>query len=218
MSSGPTFPSNSQHVAAAGMNGSGKTWAMLDMLSYRDLHDMAWIVVDNKRDSALKQLPAEQISPRSLIPRHGLHILRPRLDQKDKDDIEGFLQRIFRHGKIGVYVDEGHLFGFSPMVRTILVAGRDRQVPLMWTSQKANWIDPFVWSQSKFYRVFTLQTAKDIKAVQDNWPGKFRMPDPFHSWYYDGTNNTTHYLAPSDPLDKSVERLDAQLRHVYRMI
>jgi hypothetical protein len=218
MSSGPTFPSDSQHVAAAGMNGSGKTWGMLDMLSYRDLSKMAWIVIDNKRDSALKKLPAEPITAKSLVPKKGLYILRPRLDGADKGDIESFLQRIFRHGKIGIYVDEGHLFGFSPMVRNILVAGRDRKVPLMWTSQKANWIDPFVWSQSKFYRVFTLQTAKDVKAVQDNWPVKFQMPEPFHSWYYDGTQNKVHYLSPSDALDKSIERLDNQLLRVYRMI
>ena len=219
MADQPTFPTNSQHVAAAGMNGSGKTWGMLDMLSYRDMHGMAWIVIDNKADSALRQLPAEKMASNTLLlPRRGLHIVRPKLNGADRDDLESLFERIFRHGKIGIYVDEGHLLGFSPMIRNILVAGRDRKVPLMWTSQKANWIDPFVWSQSKFYRVFTLQTAKDIKAVQENWPIKFKMPEPFHSWYYDGTKNKVFYLAPADKLSITIERLDAMLRHEYVMI
>ncbi len=219
MAEEPAFPTNSQHIAAAGMNGSGKTWGMLDMLSYRDLRKMAWIIIDSKRDSALKLLPAEKLASNAmLLPRRGLHIIRPKLGGEDREDIEGLLERAFRHGRIGIYVDEGHLFGFSKMIRNILVAGRDRKVPLMWTSQKANWIDPFVWSQSKFYRVFTVQTAKDVKAIQENWPVKFQMPEPFHSWYYDGTRNKVFYLAPADKLSVTIERLDAQLRHEYRMI
>lgn len=215
----PAFPNESQHVALAGMNGSGKTWGAIDMLSWRDIKERAWFIIDHKRDSTLKKLPAQPYNPRSLVlPSRGLHIIRPKLGGEDREDLEEFLRRVFKHGKIGVYIDEGHLMGFSNMVRNILVAGRDRRVPLMWTSQKANWIDPFVWSQSKFYRVFTLQTAKDVKAVQENWPVKFQMPAPFHSWYYDGTKNKVYYLLPADTIEKSVERLDAQLRHVYSMI
>lgn len=219
--SGPTFPTNTQHVAAAGMNGSGKTWGMLDMISWHFATDpkFPWIIVDHKKDSSLKKLPAEKLGTSSLfLPSKGLHIVRPKLGGSDRDDLEDLLARIFKHGKIGVYIDEGHLMGFSQMIRNILVAGRDRKVPLMWTSQKANWIDPFIWSQSKFYRVFSLQTAKDVKAVQDNWPTRFQMPAPFHSWYYDGTKNTTHYLAPSGKLSDTITRLDEALQHQYSMI
>jgi hypothetical protein len=219
MAEGPNFPNDSQHVALAGMNGSGKTWGAMDMLSFMDLREHAAFIIDHKGEPDFKKLPAEKFNPASLLlPRRGLHIIKPKLNGSNRQELEEFLERVFKHGRMRVYVDEGHLMGFSNMVRNILVAGRARKATIMWTSKKANWIDPFVWSQSKFYRVFTLQTAKDVKAVQENWPVKFQMPEQFHSWYYDGTTNKAHYLLPADKLGASIERLDAQLRHDYSMI
>lgn len=189
------------------------------MLAHRDMEKMAWILIDHKGDDNIKLLPAEKLSTRPLfLPKNGLHVVRPKMGREHRQDLEELLERIFKHGKIGVYVDEGHLLGPSDAVRTILVAGRSKKVPLMWTSQKANWIDSFVWSQSTFYRVFKLQTARDVKAVQDNWPTRFEMPRDYRSRYFDGTTGNTFHLAPSDPIDRTVEKLDAKLLHVFRSI
>lgn len=215
----PNLPNNSQHIAIAGFTGSGKTWGALDMLSRRDFDKMAWIVIDHKRDSALKKVPAEKLNLRPLfLPNRGLHIVRPGIGRDDRQDLEDLLDRVFRHGKIGIYVDEGHLLGASEAVRTIMVAGRDRMVPMMWTSQKANWIDTFIWSQSTFYRVFHLQTARDVKVVQDNWPVKFVNPSNFHSRYFDGVSGNVYYLAPSEPLEKTIDRLETKLLKEYHQI
>jgi hypothetical protein len=201
------------------MTGSGKTWGCIDMLSRVDLDSRACIIIDHKRDSSLKKLPAEKIGLRPLfLPKKGLHIVQPSMSRDDRQDVEELLVRVFQSGNKLIYVDEGHLLGPSPAIRDILVAGRDRKVNVMWISQKANWIDTFIWSQSTFYRVFRLQTQRDIKAVQENWPVTFTMPETLYSWYYDGVAHKTHYLAPSDILDNSIKRLDAQLKHTYSAI
>lgn len=215
----PHTPTNSQHIAIAGMTGSGKTQGAISMLSHRDFDAMTVYIIDHKGDSKLKLLPAEPLGLRPMfLPKHGLHILRPTMSGGDRGDLEDLLVRIFRAKRSLIYVDEGHLLGPSEAVRNILVAGRDRKVCMMWISQKANWIDTFIWSQSTFYRVFKLQTARDMKAVQDNWPERFINPTDFHSRYFDGVSHKTFYLAPSEPLETSIDRLENKLLHGFRRI
>ena len=215
----PNFPSASEHIAIAGMTGSGKTWGALDMLAHRDMEGQAWIVIDHKGEPDLKKLPAEKLKVNPLIlPKRGLFIVRPKPNGSDRADLEEMLNRCFKHGNIGIYVDEGHLMGFSEAVRTILVAGRAKRVCIMWVSQRANWIDTFIWSQSTFYRVFKLQSAKDVKTVQENWPVKWQAPAEYHSWYYDGKQGKVFYLKPAAPLKDSVERLDSVLVKSYALI
>jgi DNA helicase HerA-like ATPase len=215
----PNSPSDTEHIAIAGMTGSGKTVAALNMLSFRDFDKMAWIVIDHKGDDNIARLPAEKLKLNPIfLPNKGLHVVRPSIRRDDRAALEDLLERVFKHGKIGVYIDEGHLLGPSETVRTMFVAGRSKKVPMIWTSQRANWIDTFIWAQSTFYRVFKLQTAKDIKAVQENWPERWQAPALFHSWYYDGKQGKVFYLAPSETMDKTIERLDAKLSHAYHSI
>ena len=215
----PTSPSDTEHIAIAGMTGSGKTVAALNMLSYRNFDNMAWIIIDHKGDDNIARLPAEKLKLNPVfLPNKGLYVVRPSIRREDRADLEELLERIFKHGKIGVYVDEGHLLGPSEAIRTMFVAGRSKKVPMIWTSQRANWIDTFIWAQSTFYRVFKLQTAKDIKAVQENWPERWQVPAQFHSWYYDGKQGKVFYLAPSENMDRTIERLDAKLTHPYHSI
>jgi DNA helicase HerA-like ATPase len=213
------FPDPTQHMAAAGRTGSGKTWAMLEMLSARVEDGMAWVIIDHKRDENIKALPAEKLNANSLIlPTRGLHVIYADMGNDGKEEIEGFLQRAFKRGKIGIYVDEGHLLGPSEAIRNILVAGRSKRVPLMWTSQRAHWIDPFIWSQSSFYRVFQLQTIHDIKRFNENFPMKWKPPEEFHSYYYDVSKGEVNYLKPSGTMDSTLSRLDAKLRPHLRAV
>lgn len=216
------FPDETQHVAIAGRTGSGKTVAGLEMLSARNMDDMAWVVVDHKRDENIARLPAEKLNPNALIlPSRGLHIIRASMTETSHDELEGFFLRAFNRGKIGIYIDEGHLLtrlGPHPSITNILVAGRSKRVPLMWTSQRAHWIDPFIWSQSSFYRVFQLQGPHDVKRFNENFPIKFKAPDEYHSWYYDVSKGRVNYLAPSKSIEHTVARLDLSLRTQYNAI
>jgi hypothetical protein len=213
------FPDATQHMALAGRTGSGKTVAALEMLSVRDMESMPWVIIDHKRDENIKALPAERLNPDALIlPTSGLHVIWADMTTSSREQIEGFMARAFKRGKMGIYVDEGHLLGHSDAVRNIMVAGRSKKVPLMWTSQRAHWIDPFIWSQSSFYRVFQLQTVHDIKRFNENFPMKWKAPDEYHSWYYDVSKGKVNYLAPSNPIENTIARLDKSLRIQFKQV
>lgn len=210
----PHFPDTTEHLAIAGRTGTGKTVAALDMLSRR--LEIPWIVIDHKRDSSIKRLslPDMSLTPK-LLPVEGLHHVKPAMTAIDKQKLETLLERVFKKGSIGVYVDEGHLMGMSDAIRNIMVAGRDRHVPMMWISQRATFIDPFIWSQSSFYRVFRLQTKNDIKRFEENFPSRWTDPANYHSHYYDGRDGRQYYLGPCGPLEDSINRIDARFRKSY---
>ena len=214
----PTAPKLDQHVAIAGMTGSGKSWAALDMLSRRG--EIPWLVIDHKGDSSIKKLGLPELSLGAMIlPRDGFwHVKPDRNGDIDRGALENLLQRIFNRGRFGVYVDEGHLMGFSPMIRKILVAGRDRKVPCMWVSQRAQSIDPFVWSQSTYYRAFKLQTVNDIKRFNENFMRRYFEPPDLHSHYFDGSQGKQFILEPSAPLSETINRIDAQVGKAYKHI
>lgn len=215
----PRTPDDTQHIAIAGRTGSGKTVAGLSMLANRDFDKMAWVVIDHKRDEHIKELPAEKLNPNTMfMPQRGLYVLHADISKQNREEIEGFLDRAFNRGKIGIYVDEGHLLGASHAIRNILVAGRSKRVPLIWTSQRAHWIDPFIWSQASFYRVFDLQSPLDIKRFNENFPIRWKKPDPFHSWYYDVSAGKTSYLAPSRPIEDTVASLHDRLTTQFRAV
>ncbi len=213
------LPDDTQHVAIAGRTGSGKTVAALELLLMRDMRKMAWIIIDHKKDDNIAKLPAHDLNINSLfLPTHGLHRVQPRFNAEGREELENFLLRAFNRGRIGIHVDEGHLVGKSDAIRSILVAGRSKHVPLVWTSQRAAWIDTFIWSQASFYRVFALQTKHDIKRFEENVPVRWKTPEEFHSFYYDVGLGKVYYLKPSAAIDETVKRLDVTLRTQYHAV
>jgi hypothetical protein len=215
----PRLPNGEQHIAIAGMTGSGKTEAALSMLGLRDFGEQPWLIVDHKRDDKIAKIPAETLNLNTrFLPSRGLFVTRPSFNGKDKEDLDDLLGRIFRKGNFGIYVDEGHLMGRLQSMQEIMVAGRSRRVCCMWISQRASHIDPFIWSQSTFYRVFRLQTALDKKRFNENFPIKWFDPEPFHSHYFDGTQGHTFYLGPSPRLDETLKRIDVTTMSEYKTI
>jgi len=215
----PRFPSSTDHIAIAGRTGSGKTVAALAMLAQRDMDEMAWIIVDHKGDDTIAKLPAERLNLGSRwLPRSGLYVVRPPMTPAGRQQLEDLLLAAFQRGRTGIYIDEGHLVGQSQAVRTIMVAGRSKRVPMMWTSQRAAWIDTFIWSQASFYRVFQLQTVHDVKRFEENFPIPWKSPPPFHSYYFDVSKGRTYLLKPAPPIEETVKRLEEKTRLVYKAI
>lgn len=215
----PTFPALTEHVAIAGRTGSGKTWGALDMLSRRiGPHKVSrgrpfpWIIIDQKRSKDIARLPAEKLSVNAkILPDTGVHVVRPKLDGSEKGRVEDLLKRIFERKRCGLYMDEGHLHGLSPAMRMWLVAGREYYCPVMFCSQKASYIDPFIWSQATYFRCFALHGPHDRKRFYENFGFKYEDPDPHYSYYYDGNQGKSFYLAPASHIDETIERFNAQL-------
>lgn len=207
-------PDDTQHIAIAGMTGSGKTVGALSMLADKNFEKQAWIIIDHKHDDNIAQLPAEPLNPNTMIlPTKGLWVVKTKaFDESSAEEIEGLLKRAFNKGGIGFYIDEGHLMPkVSSAVRTIMVAGRTKRVPMMWTSQRAHWIDSFIWSQASFMRCFMLQNPIDHKKFNEFFPRKYFAPDVYHSHYFDVKANKQSYLLPAPEIDDTIEKLRAKL-------
>jgi hypothetical protein len=215
----PTFPALTEHVAIAGRTGTGKTVAAMDMLSRRvgptkitKGLPFPWVIIDQKQDEKLGMIPHERMSVNArILPDSGVHLVRPKLDGSDKGAVEDLLRRIFERKKCGVYVDEGHLHGVSPAIRMFMIAGRSRYCPIMWTSQRASLIDPFIWGQSTYYRCLALHGPHDHKRFYENYGFKYEEPEKFYSYYYDGNQGETFYLEPASPIDESLARFNSAL-------
>lgn len=215
----PTFPELTEHVAIAGRTGAGKTTGALDMLSRRiGPHKVSkgrpfpWVIIDHKRDDHLAKLPVEKLSLRAIaLPDSGVHIVRPKFNGSDKQHLEDLLKRIFERKRCGLYIDEGHLLGLSPAIRQFMIAGRQRYCPVMWCSQRASDIDPFIWSQSTYFRCFALRGVNDQRRFRENYGFNYQEPEKHYSFYYDGNQGETFYLKPASPLDETLGRFNAQL-------
>ena len=212
------LPNDSQHIAIAGRTGSGKTVAALGMLAQRDMTRHAQIMIDFKRDEEIAKLPAEKLNMGSLfMPTKGLHVVFADSDDAGLQQVEDLLERAYARGNTGIYIDEGHLMNpRSKAVRKIMVTGRSKHVTMMWTSQRAHWIDAFIWSQASFYRVFQLQGPSDIKRFNEYFPRRYQTPDEYHSFYYDVGKGQQGYLAPSEPIEMTVARLEQTLKVGFR--
>ena len=219
----PTSPRLDEHIVYAGMTRSGKTTAALDMLSRR--LTIPWLIVDHKREPHLKKLPHElwKSVPRFLPDRPGLYRMVFDQSREGRGELEELLTKIFRrHGErranFGVFIDEGHFVGPSLAVRNIMVAGAGRHVPMMWISQRAQDIDPFIWSQAQYFRVFKIRGINDERRFNDNFPIRYYEPGPYCSHYFDGRQGQYFPLGPSGDLNTTIKRIDDVLGTKYNFI
>jgi hypothetical protein len=211
------FPTDQQHLTIIGRNGSGKTQAALWHLSNRPLSERPWIIVDFKRDDLVAGIPGLieiPLKPISKAPASGLYVVRPHPD--DSLEIEQFLMSIWNHGNIGVYTDEGYMMSTSTRpsraYRAILTQGRSKWVPTITLSQRPNWMDRFIISESTFYQLFHLNSKRDMAVVQDFVDGDIfkRLPE-YHSYYYDVNRNTLEHLHPVPKIETIYDAFERRL-------
>lgn len=193
------LPNDSQHHVLVGSNGSGKTRAAVWHLAHRSYTTMPWYIVDFKRDDLIAKIPAVEIRVTDkLKDEPGLYVLRPH--PYEQDELADFFLRLWARENNGIYVDEGYMIesaAANKAYKLILTQGRSKHVPSITLSQRPVWINRFVLSESTFYQTFRLNDDRDIKTLQQFMPNEASQPlPPFHSWYYDGGQNTLNIMAP----------------------
>jgi hypothetical protein len=186
------LPDDSQRLTVVGRTGSGKTQAAVWHLAHRSWDVMPWIVFDFKLDELLNSIPgAVHINTEDLPIDPGIYLVHPHPD--DLGAVRAQMRRIWEARNIGVYVDEGYMVcsptSPNPEFRALLTQGRSLNIPVITLSQRPVWLDRFVYSESDFYQVFTLNDRRDRQTIASYIPeGEAdldeRLPD-FYSWYYD---------------------------------
>lgn len=161
---------------------------------------MPWIVYDFKMDALLNEIPGVEHIPITTLPtKPGVYLVHPH-----PDDMEGVRQqmgKIWAQENTGVYCDEGYMVCGpgrpNPWFRALLTQGRSKQIPMIILSQRPVWLDRFVFSESEFYQVFSLNDSRDIETIEEYVPAKLQAKLPrFHSYYYDVAADKVTVLKP----------------------
>ena len=191
------LPDRTQRISIIGRNGSGKTQAAAWLLSHAAFDKYPYIVVDYKYDALLNNVPRiKEIGLTSRLPKEpGLYIVHPR--PHENEDVEDFLERIWEHESIGVYIDEAHMLPTKGAFQSLLTQGRSKRIPMIVVTQRPAWVSKFVFSEANFFWVFHLNDRQDRKRVEEFVPISMDEPLPrYNGWWYDTDENTIFRLKP----------------------
>lgn len=217
------LPSNSQHIAIVGRNGTGKTHAALWHLSKKDLGAERWVILDYKQehDTINAIEGASYIDYKTDLSKlgPGVYIIQPHIT--DVPQMDDFLYRIHKEENFGVLVDEGYMLQENTEAfNALLTQGRSKKIPLIVLSQRPSWISRFVFSEATFYQVFALNDRRDRKTVTEFIDFKDQQKDfrhvnelpEYHSFYYDVGRDELTPLKPVPDLDTILDEIDHKLR------
>jgi hypothetical protein len=204
------LPNDTERQAIFGMTGTGKTVFGLHQLQMRSYDRMPWVIVDYKLDPTIAQIPhAEEIRVTDNPPRfRGLYVVRPLPHQRD--EIEGFMWKVWKRGRTGLFFDEAYMIHrYSKAYQALLTQGRAKRIPVITLSQQPAWISPFVQSESDFLVSFFLFRPADVQRVRDFMPGvRANEIERFHSWWFDVKANRKVYLSPCPDENEILNRFD----------
>lgn len=208
------LPRDDQRVVIVGSTGGGKTQAGIWQLSERSFTEIPWYILDYKRDALIGKLPAKEVSLTDEISDNpGVFVVRPL--PGDKAEVEEFLWKLWTHGRVGLYVDEGYMVGDSPAFEAILTQGRSKNIPVIVLSQRPVWITRFAFSEASHYQIFWLHDVRDRKTMQPflSFDLEKRL-DPYHSVWYDIGADATFVLKPVPSEAKILARFRQRLSTV----
>lgn len=215
------LPNSKQRIAIGGRTGSGKTVAALFHLSNASFDAMPWVIVDFKGDENINSIDrANHIELSENPTRPGIYVVHPH----PKDEMLGsFLERIWKRGKTGVYIDEGYMMGENGKNEerfiTLLTQGRSLRIPMIVLSQRPVWMSRFVFSEADFFQWFHLNDIRDVKTVQAFLPqGAYRRLPDYHSVYFDVAKNEVTYLSPVPNEDDILEKIDSRLKPIRKVL
>jgi hypothetical protein len=199
------WPGPSDRTFIVGQNGTGKTQFAVWLLSHQDFDKRPWVIIDYKREqlfTKLRRMKAlrGELKPSASVPKApGLYLMRPM--QSDDGDVDDFLWRVWRKGKVGLYFDEGSMppSGPNSAVAAILTQGRSLLIPVIALNQRPVEIDRKFKSEAKYIAMFYLIDRDDRKEMTRYMPidpdGDF--PD-FRPWWYDSSRRNL-MLLPKAP-------------------
>jgi hypothetical protein len=195
------MPSDTEHVAIIGRNGSGKTQFATWMLSERSYDKMPWIVLNFKGDDLIDEIPGHrEMAITDAIPKSpGIYVTSPVIASKeDQALLDDFFRRCWERQNVGIYVDEGYMATGLKWFRAVLSQGRSRHVPMIVISQRPVWMDRFVWSEASRYAAFDLNLQDDKETADKMIPGYRQVNLPaFHSVWHDVKSDRTVILTPA---------------------
>ena len=220
----PAFclPGPRDRLAVLGRTGSGKTHFAAWALSHGNWDKVPWVIIDYKFDPLIAQIPQlEELKVDAKIPKAaGLYVVHPTPSQTA--EVEALLWRIWRKGRTGLWVDEGHILPDRGSLQALLSQGRSKAVPVIILSQRPVWLNRFVLSESGYFSVFAMNDKRDRQTIQSFLPGldlEEKLPARY-SYYYDVAGDRAFMMKPVPDRDEILNRFvernprHSRMRHI----
>ncbi len=199
------LPRNDERLTILGHTGSGKTVAGLWHLSLQNFRRFPWIIIDYKRDEAIKKLPAAEIDDVGSF-KSGLYVYRPL--PGEEEEVEAFLWKVWKRGTVGLFIDEGYMLKSSVAFNAILMQGRGKRIPVITISQRPVWLPRAVWSEADHFQVYHLSDMRDWKTVSNFVPMDTQPDLPsYHSIYYTVKTRSLAIAAPVPSASQSRNKI-----------
>ena len=204
------LPTDTEHHAIFGQNGSGKTVFGLWQLAQRNFDRKPWVIIDFKRDPLIAQIPRIEPIGFSVPRQKGLYVVRPSPADVDDGEVTEWLYDVWERENVGLFIDEGYMFNpRDRALRAVLTQGRSKHIPIIALSQRPSWISPFILSEASHISVFYLQMPQDIQRVREFVPGvnPSALP-PHHSFYSYMKQREVHNLGPCPDENEILDMFD----------
>lgn len=215
------LPNNTQRMTIVGRTGSGKTQFGIWTLSKAPFDRQPYVMVDYKGDDLIGSIERAKEIALGEVPKHpGLYVVRPLPTQEE--EVDAWLWKIWHNERVGLYVDEGYMLpAKGNAMRTILVTGRSKQIPVTILSQRPLFLPRHVFTEANFHAVFHLNDRDDVTTVKRYFHSDIdlheRLPD-YHSRYYDVDSDNAFTLAPVPPRDILLERIHDRLKPPRKLL
>lgn len=205
------LPGPRDRITIIGPTGSGKTQAAIWHLSNASFDVRPFVIVDPKREELISQIDGAQYIDIGEIPKQpGIYVVNP--IPSDRPLLDQMLISIWDRENIGVWIDEGLMFGTGEGIDAILTQGRSKKVPLIMLMQRPAWVSRFAISEATFIQYFGLEDERDQKTVRAfaKIPVWETLPQ-YHSFYYDVPRKKNFLFKPVPSAEKILHRINSRL-------
>lgn len=206
------LPGPRDRVTIIGPTGSGKTHAALWHLSNASFTSRPFVVIDPKREELVSQIDDANYIPIGEIPKYpGIYVVNP--IPSDAPLLDKYLLDIWDHENVGIWIDEGLMFGTGDGIDACLTQGRSKHIPVIMLMQRPVWVSRFAVSEATFIQYFGLEDERDqrtVKAFAKNLPVEHHL-EQFHSFYYDVPRKRNYHFKPMPDASKILNRINSRL-------
>lgn len=215
----PRLPGPSDRITIIGPTGSGKTHAATWHLSNADFDERPYIVINPKREELILSIRGLQhMSVADEIPEQpGIYNVSPL--PRDAEYVNDLILRVWENENVGLWFDEGFMFGTGDGIDAVFTQGRSKHVPVIFLMQRPVWVSRFAVSEATFIHYFGLSDKRDQATVasftsgptpERSLPVDEFLPE-YHSFYYDIPRKRNYLFKPMPSANKILSKINSRI-------
>lgn len=206
------LPGPRDRVAIIGPTGSGKTHAAMWHLSNASFTSRPYLAINPKREELIAKIDATPMDVTDDIPKYpGIYDIQPL--PSDDELVSDLLMRAWDREDVGIWFDEGLMFGKSDGLDAVLTQGRSKRCPVIFLMQRPTQVSRFAVSEATFVQYFGLRDKRDreiVTSFAEYLPVDIPL-EKYHSFYYDQPRRLNHHFGPMPEASKIIDKIDSRL-------